>query len=345
MSHDRKNPLIVAASDDGTVRVWDRTSRRERRILSHPTPVKAVACTSSEAEANWCLSGGEDGSVRLWDLDAASGGPLRVFKDQHRQAVRSVAFSPDGKTCATGGDDLEICLWDTMTGDLRYRFPPGHRAAVTSVQFTPGSQLVSAGNDNTLRLWTLGAQGARLEKTFDRRSGEVSYPGVSPDGKQVLFDQGKKLRLLSLPEGLTNGVLQNLASATNFSTFALFSPDARLILTAGASEGRLQLWHTPTDTTRGSELSQLVPIEPSPATCAAFAPDGSFLVSGTRERQVLVWQVPSEQPAEQQLHATVTLVEHVVDSSAGQVRLWAELPNPDGRLIPGTTVTVIIAGE
>ena len=54
--------------------------------------------------------------------------------------------------------------------------------------------------------------------------------------------------MLSLPEGLTDGVLQNSGAANNFTTFALFSPDARTIVTAGAPEGRLQLWRIPTET-------------------------------------------------------------------------------------------------
>ena len=345
VSNDPKNPQIVSASEDGTVRVWDRSSRRERRILHHPTPVRAVVCTPPGVAANWCLTGGDDGILRLWDLNSASDQPLRVFHDEHRQAVRCLAFSPDGKTCASGGDDLDICLWDTGTGELRYHFPLGHRAAVTSLHFTPQSELVSAGGDNTLRVWQVGDQGAVLKETFDRRSGEVTQLGVSVDGKRVLFDQGKALRVLSLPEGLTDGVLENPSGGSNFTTLALFSPDARLIVTAGASEGRLQLWRTPTETERGSELRQLISPGRSPATCAAFAPDGSFLVSGTRDRQILVWPVPSPEEREKRLRARITLIERVVESSAQQVRVWAELSNPDGRLLPGTTATMVIPGE
>jgi WD40 repeat protein len=342
VSKEPTHPAIVSASADGTVRVWDPAVQRERCILRHPAAVLAVACTPPGTEANLCLSGAADGRARLWDLDGKPGGLLRELKGEHAGAVTSVAFTPDGKACVTGGEDRDICLWDTASGALRYRFPEGHRGAVTALQFTPQAQLVSAGRDNTLRLWTVGARGARLEATFDRRSGEVTQPGVSPDGRRVLYDQGNLLRLLSLPDGLTEDVLAAAPGAGTFTTFAQFSPDARLILTASSVEGRVQLWRAPTPEARAYELRQLVATEPSPATCAAWAPDGSFVVVGTRDRQVRVWPVPTRQEIECQRTAEVTLVERAVETSTRQVRVWAELPNPDGQLLPGTTGTLVL---
>jgi WD40 repeat protein len=342
VSKDPDNPAIVSASEDGTVRVWDRATRHERRVLRHPAAVRALDCTGPATQVNWCLSGAADGIARLWDLGGNAQAPLREFKGQHHGALTCVAFSPDARLCATGGEDREICLWDTVTGQLRYRLPSSHRGAITSLQFTPQAQLVSAGCDNTLRLWALGQHAAHLETTLDCRSGDVTSLGVSRDGKHALFDQGKMLRLLSLPDCVTESVLQTSSGPTHFTTFALFSPDARSILTAGASEGRLQLWRAPSVTQRGHELCQLVSPERSPATCAAFAPDGSFVVTGTRDRQVLVWPVPTPEEMERQVTAEVTLIERAMESTAGQVRIWAELPNLDGRLLPGTTVTMVI---
>jgi WD40 repeat protein len=289
-----------------------------------------------------CLSAGADGVGRLWDLDRPSAGPVRELKGQHRGAITCVAFSPDGGVCATGGEDRAICLWDTATGTLRYRLPPGHRGSVTSVQFTPGSRLVSAGRDNALRLWQLGEANAVLEATFDRRSGEVTRPGVSPDGRWVLFDQDQTLRLLSLPEGLTEAVLQSPSEAANFTAFALFSPDRRLIATPGPGEGGLRLWRTPADRTRGYEVRQLVFPAHCRATCAAFAPDGSFIAAGTQDRQVLVWATPPPEELDRPLVAEVTRIDRAVESNSRQVRIWAELPNPAGLLLPGTTVTLAV---
>ena len=149
--------------------------------------------------------------------------------------------------------------------------------------------------------------------------------GFSADGKEVLFDQGKELRLLSLPSRTLAGVLTS-TTGTNFTTLALFSPDRKLILTASGTEGRLQLWRSPTPHTRGYELRQLA-WPGDPVTCGAFAPDGTFLVAGTRDRSLLVWTVPSKQEVETQPTAEIVLVENDLDLNSRQVRVHAELDN------------------
>lgn len=342
----RDGKTIASSSADGTVRLWSAKVNgitSEQQVLHHPTPVRAVACTPPGAEHNYAVSGTVDGKLYIWDLDSKSGEPLKELTVSHRRAVNCIAFSPNGQWFVSGGDDMEILLWETASGKLLYHFPGGHRAGVTSVQFTPQSQLVSAGRDNTLRIWDVGTKGAVLKpaNTVDRRSGDVTTLGASPDGRRVLFDQGKALRLLSLPDLLTTGVLQNTASAMNFNGFALFSPDSRLILTAGLPEGRLQLWEAPSESCRGCEIRQLVPGDTSSATCAAFAPEGSFIVSGN-DRQVMVWPVPSKAEVDRQLAAQIMNIERSVEGEGRKVRIAAEMENPENRLLKGDNVTLVI---
>ena len=339
-------PLIVSSSVDGTVRVWDRKERRELQVLRHGVPVRAVACTGPAASANLCLSGAADGKARIWDLDGArlvheltDNGPDKG----HRGAVSCVAFSPDGLTCITGGEDKEIILWDTTTGKQLTRFPTQHRGAITSLQFPQADRVVSAARDNTLAVWNVQGNQVQLARpAIPSRTGDVTSLGVTPDGKRTLFDQGRMLRLLSLPDGETDAVLQNTAGGSNFTTFAQFSPDGRLVLTAGG--GRMQLWRTPDRQTRGFEVAQLITNEKP--TCAAFSPDGSFMVAGTRDKQVLIWPVRSvKENADRLINAEVTLIEADVQSSARQVRVWAEMDNVGHQLLPGNTVTMVVYDE
>jgi WD40 repeat protein/biotin carboxyl carrier protein len=347
VSKDARQPLVVSASRDGTVRVWDRDRHSERVVFQHPDPVLAVACTPPGARANLCLTGDQDGKGRLFDLASGSDQPVRELKGQHRGGVNAVAFSTDGKLCATGDAENKIRLWDAGSGDLIYLFPVGHRGAITSLQFTPDGRLVSAATDKTLRVWQVGAEKAELLKTFDRQGGgEVGVLGVSPDGKRAMFDQGKTLRALTIPDGRTDSVIRSAGGTSSFANFALFSPDGQMVVTAGASEGRLQLWRVPGGMERVSEVRQMVPPDRSVATCAAFAPDGSFLVTGTRDRQVFFWPLPAKkEELDCALPAELKLVERDISSSSRQVRVWVELRNVNGSLNPGNTATIVIYPE
>ncbi len=341
-----KDSNPVSGSEDGSLIVWNRPTRQPARVFRLPQgiAVRSLACTPTAASWNLCLVGCSDGTARIYDLAAKGDQPARELKGDHQGAIACVAFSPDGKTCATGSEDHSITIWDTTTGKKKYDFQ-AHRGQVSSVQFTPLCELVSTGRDNTVKVWALGEQGARqIPVPFSNRSGDVGTLGVSPDGRRVLFDQGKMLRVLSIPDGLTEGVLQNVAGSSNFTNFAIFSPDGRVILTDSATEGRLQMWRPPSGPNhRSYVVRELASSDRSPMiTCAAFSPDGNFVVTGGRDRQVLVWAVPPSSEVEKQLAAEVTLFESDISSSTGQCRVTADFANRDGRLLPGGTVTMAV---
>ena len=102
-------------------------------------------------------TGGGDKFVRLWD--AATLHETAVLKG-HGQTVRAAAFSPDGRTLATGAGETErpvaageLKLWDVAAGKAVADLA-GHADLVRSVAFSPdGRTLASGSDDRTVRLW------------------------------------------------------------------------------------------------------------------------------------------------------------------------------------------------
>lgn len=362
VSKDAAKPLIVSGGEDGQVLVWTRTGSAPELFLPHPDSVQALACTPPGAEKNLCVVGLRDGSIYLWDLETASDKPLKVInRDKaHGDAVSCLAFSPDGTSFASGAEDGTIKLWVTETGQERYPFDKAHgvdldqphSGKITSLTFLPQCRLVSAASDQFVRVWKLKQKGAVLQEkngSIGGRDGKVTQLGVTQDGRFMLFDQGRTLQMLSVADGRPVNTVQNPGGATPFETLAIFAPDGSLLMTAGAAEGRLQLWRAPTEAERGFEVRQFLSAERWPVTCAAFAPAAgqggvnSFAVSASKHN-LYVWPVPSKDEVSRHRIEDVPLklISASLDPGTRQQRIAFEVSNLNGRLLPGRPVTIVI---
>ncbi|XP_029175759.1 notchless protein homolog 1 [Nylanderia fulva] len=71
----------------------------------------------------------------------------------HKEAVISVAFSPDGKHLASGSGDTTVRFWDIHTQTPHYTCQ-GHRHWVLCISWSPcGSKLASACKNGSIYLW------------------------------------------------------------------------------------------------------------------------------------------------------------------------------------------------
>jgi WD40 repeat protein len=71
----------------------------------------------------------------------------------HKNAVFSVAISPDGQTLASGCIDKTIKLWNLALGKDQSTLT-GHTNWVWSVAISPDGQTLASGSvDTTIKLW------------------------------------------------------------------------------------------------------------------------------------------------------------------------------------------------
>jgi WD40 repeat protein len=119
-------------------------------------------------------------AVQFWDIPV---GQAEVTLRGDQNFVWALAFSPDGRTLATGGFDETVKLWDVASGRERITLS-GHTDQIDALAFSPGGALLASGSyDRTVKLWDTGA--GREVATFTGHAGRVTCVAFSPDRRWV----------------------------------------------------------------------------------------------------------------------------------------------------------------
>jgi WD40 repeat protein len=151
--------------------------------------------------------------------------------------VTSVAFSPDGKTIASGSWDKTIRLWD-RDSKQEIAALKGHSSYVSSVVFSPDGNIIASGSDDhTIRLWDWESK--QEIATLNGHSLPVTGVAFSPDGKTIASGSwDKTIRLWDRHSKQEIAVLKGHAG---WVTSIAFSPDGKTIA-SGSYDNTTRLW-------------------------------------------------------------------------------------------------------
>jgi WD40 repeat protein len=101
----------------------------------------------------------------------------------HSKWVRSLAFSPDGKTLGTASWDNSIRLWDLAGGIIRVIREPVRE--VEHLAFSPDGSLLAAVDETDGSIWLLNALDGTPIRELPLAAGLVLDADFSPDGSML----------------------------------------------------------------------------------------------------------------------------------------------------------------
>ncbi|MFB2917913.1 CHAT domain-containing protein [Aerosakkonema funiforme] len=253
-SPDGQTLASCSAYPDGTIKLWHPGTRRLLRTLKENSLIVLQARSLAFSPDGQILAIGchcdrsvVNSPIKLWHLPT---GVLLHTLNGHIWGVWSVAFTPDGRTLASGSWDGTIKLWELRTKELKNTLNGSSSwfgmvesflqqgKEIQGIAISPDGQiLASGGKDKTIKLWRLNS--GELRSTLTGHSEEIFSVAISPDGQTVASGSADNtIRIWNLH---TEKLLCVLTGHSDTVYSIAFSPDGQTLV-SGSADMTLKIW-------------------------------------------------------------------------------------------------------
>ncbi|MCU0702395.1 MAG: WD40 repeat domain-containing protein [Fimbriiglobus sp.] len=286
-----------------------RAFGREGRCVAFSSDGRLLAAGGADHER---AAGQPDGAAKVWRMadlwpnpaDAALSGfaglaaeqitrnrnGIRALKEvkDHLQPVCSVAFSPDGRTLATGSEDRGVIL-SQLNSDKREELRL-HGGPVSALAFTrDGTTLATAdnGENPVIVVWDLGKKRATERRKLIGHTGAVCGLAFSGDGRTlatVAALPDPTVRVWDVDTGTEAARLYGHRGTVHAVGWL---PDRRTLVTA-SDDTTVRVWGT---TARTNDTAVPFGDESAKVLAAALTPAGTTLATIDARSDVRLWAV------------------------------------------------------
>jgi WD40 repeat protein len=275
---------LATAGEDGTIKIWNPATGDELYTFRGHTG--DVLCVNYNAKGDRLISAGADQTVRIWDPTVRQ--EARTFR-HHSGSVRSIAFADDG-WLVSAGFDKTVQIWEPLRANPA-RLLGKHDDLAWCIAVSPDGRLVASGSGDwekkdqlgEVKIWDRNNLGSPI--CIRAHAGLVWEVAFSPDGARLATAGGENWSPgeVQLWNARTGRLLLRIPQPRGVHS-VVFSPDGRWLAGAITAADLVKVW----DATTGKELFS------KPANWPvglAISPDARLLAAGTRDRQVVVWDM------------------------------------------------------
>ncbi|KAF7306485.1 Trp-Asp repeats containing protein [Mycena indigotica] len=275
--------LVSASQDDAQPRVWDLFSGTEiGRLRGHTGTVKAL-----QVQDTVCLTGGEDGNVRLWDLRRVDAEPadswadvgelVTLSEEDEDQETDRDPEAASGTTRVRAGKERAV-----EQDDCCARVLEGHTKAVTALYFEDDC-LVTGASDKTLRQWDLTTGQCVMTMDILWAISHAHQPRNSVSGgilpNNLFSGAAASVGSFGVPmppyaDG-TWDMYEDFVGGVQFWGYGLVS---------GSGDGAVRMWDMRTGQAHRTLLGHTAPV-----TCVQF--DEIHIASGSLDKTLRIWDL------------------------------------------------------
>jgi WD40 repeat protein len=239
---------------------------------------------------------------------------LKTYLRDNANAIRAVAFSPDGKWLAAAGQPdgqqpVQVTLWDMTFSDtpkpaLNFTGPTSR---ILALAFSPdGQHLYGAGDDMKIFVWDRQKCCAPVAG-WDVKEKVRALAIVNLNGNTyIATGAGTRVNFWDTQNGRLNNALSLQLQTTDSSVriLSLATAPNNDLLAAGSDDGNVTVWDLAThslkypplcsdedDSVDAAVLCHQSGFGTTDIRGIAFSPDGKWLAAGSSDQHAWLWDV------------------------------------------------------